>query len=61
MISHNSIQRDFASSRKLLRIIRSWYGMIENYHKTGEKYPTAVLNDLEHSIRAVLREEGINV
>lgn len=47
------------SRKQLLSVIQSWSGMIKHYHETGEMYPTAVLNDLEHSINAILRQEGV--
>lgn len=44
------------SRKQLLDIIYSWKRMIE---KNGKKWPTACLNDLEHSMQFVLDKEGV--
>jgi hypothetical protein len=43
------------SKEELLKIIYSWKTMID---RNGEKWPTACLNDLRHSIQFVLDKEG---
>lgn len=44
------------SKEELLRVILSWKVMIE---KNGKLWPSACLNDLEHSIEFVLQKEGV--
>ena len=48
--------REHFTKEDLLRVIYSWDTMIR---RNGEKYPTACLNDLQHSIEYVLSKEGV--
>jgi hypothetical protein len=44
---------------KLLGIVQSWVGLIDNYYDSGKQYPTAVINDLHASMKGVLRDFGV--